>query len=142
MVRNCKTTQEAIAILNTYGNGRQSPEQLKAIIEQSLDSDKAEDIQIIDIRGQTAIADYMVVASGTSSRQVGALAEKLQERLKALGVKDIRIEGKDQCNWVIVDAGDIIVHLFRPEVREFYNIEKMWQTPLAGRKPTGSLNAV
>ena len=69
----------------------------------------------------------MIVASGTSSRQVGALADKLQERLKALGVSQIHVEGKDQCNWVIVDAGDIIVHLFRPEVREFYNIEKMWQ---------------
>lgn len=68
----------------------------------------------------------MIVASGTSSRQVAALAEKLQERLKGLGVKDVRIEGKDQCNWVILDAGDVIVHLFRPEVREFYNIEKMW----------------
>ena len=69
----------------------------------------------------------MIVASGTSSRQVGALADKLQKRLKALGVSDIRIEGKDLCNWVILDAGDVIVHLFRPEVREFYNIEKMWQ---------------
>lgn len=97
------------------------------MIEESLDADKAEDIITIDLKGQTAIADYMVVASGTSSRQVSALAEKLQDRLKALGVRDIRIEGKDQCNWVIVDAGDIVVHLFRPEVREFYNIEKMWQ---------------
>lgn len=72
----------------------------------------------------------MIVASGTSSRQVGALADKLQERLKALGVSHVQMEGKDQCNWVIVDAGDIIVHLFRPEVREFYNIEKMWQPHL------------
>lgn len=69
----------------------------------------------------------MIVATGTSSRQVGALAEKLCERLKAVGVHDIRIEGKEHCNWVIVDAGDIVVHLFRPEVRAFYNIEKMWQ---------------
>ncbi len=71
----------------------------------------------------------MVVASGTSSRQVGALAEKLSERLKAVGVKDIRLEGMDQKNWVILDAGDVIVHIFRPEVRHFYNIEKMWHGP-------------
>ncbi len=122
------TTKEATAILKTYSSGSYSPEQLKEIAEQSLDADKAEDITIIDLKGQTAIADYMIVASGTSSRQVGALADKLQQRLKAIGVSDIRVEGKDQCNWVILDAGDIIVHLFRPEVREFYNIEKMWQT--------------
>ena len=101
---------------------------MKALIEQSLDADKAVNIQTIDLKEQTAIADYMIVASGTSSRQVAALAEKLQERLKSLGMSNIHIEGKDQCNWVILDAGDIIVHLFRPEVREFYNIEKMWQS--------------
>lgn len=98
----------------------------------SLDADKAEDIVAINLQGQSALADYMVVASGRSSRQVGALADKLQERLKSLGYKDVRMEGKEQCNWVIVDAGDIIVHLFKPEVREFYNIEKMWQSPAMG----------
>lgn len=103
---------------------------MKAVIEESLDADKAIDMTTIDLKGQTAIADYMIVASGTSSRQVAAMAEKLQVRLKGLGLSDVRIEGKDQCNWVIVDAGDIIVHLFRPEVREFYNIEKMWQMNL------------
>jgi len=103
-----------------------------------LDADKAEDIKTIDLRGQTPIADYMIVASGTSSRQVAAMAEKLQERLKGMGVRDIRIEGKDQCNWVILDAGDIIVHLFRPEVREFYNIEKMWQSAAPVSDYTGA----
>ncbi len=68
----------------------------------------------------------MVIATGRSSRQVAALAEKLSVRLKALGYKDILIEGTDQCNWVVVDVGDAVIHLFRPEVREFYNIEKMW----------------
>lgn len=97
------------------------------MIEDSLDLDKAQDIKTIDLRGQTSIADYMIVASGTSTRQVGALAEKLRDRLKGKGLEDIRIEGLDQCNWVILDAGDVIVHLFRPEVRDFYNIEKMWQ---------------
>ncbi len=71
----------------------------------------------------------MVVASGRSSRQVGALAEKLRDRLKATGHNHIRTEGMEQCNWVILDAGDVIVHLFRPEVRDFYKIEKMWSTP-------------
>lgn len=71
----------------------------------------------------------MIVASGRSSRQVGALAEKLRDRLKGCGLTDVRLEGMENCNWVVVDAGDIIVHLFKPEVREFYNIEKMWNTP-------------
>jgi ribosome-associated protein len=102
---------------------------LKTLVEQSLDADKAEDIEIIDLRDKTALADYMVVASGRSSRQVAALAEKLLDRLKSVGVENIRIEGKDQSNWVVVDAGDIIIHLFRPEVRGFYNIEKMWSMP-------------
>lgn len=75
---------------------------------------------------ESAIADYMIVASGTSSRHVAAIAEKLKDRLAARGVSNIRIEGLTQSDWVVLDAGDIIVHLFRPEVREFYNIEKMW----------------
>lgn len=99
---------------------------MKALILESLDSDKAEDIDTIDLRGQTALADYMIIASGRSSRQVTALAEKLQERLKVAGYGDTRVEGKEQANWVVVDAGDIIIHLFRPEVRAFYNIEGMW----------------
>ncbi len=91
-----------------------------------MDADKAEDILTIDLKDQTAIADYMIIASGTSSRHVAALAEKLKDRMSARGVKNIRIEGTAQADWVAIDAGDVIVHLFRPEVREFYNIEKMW----------------
>lgn len=106
-----------------------------------MDADKAEDIVSIDLQGQTALADYMIVASGTSSRQINALADKLQDRLKSLGHKNINIEGKEQCNWVIVDAGDIIVHLFKPEVREFYNIEKMWQPHLATETDPSQLRA-
>lgn len=115
-----------MTILDSYSRGTKTPEQLKSLIVKSLDSDKAENISTIDLRGQTAIADYMIVASGRSARQVGALAEKIRDRLKASGASDVHIEGLEHCNWVIVDAGDIIVHLFRPEVREFYNIEKMW----------------
>lgn len=77
---------------------------------------------------QAGLADYMIVASGTSSRHVAALAEKLKDRLEARGVKGIRMEGLQQADWVAIDAGDILVHVFRPEVREFYNIEKMWTT--------------
>lgn len=121
--------QEAQAILNIVGHSKtdRSPETLKSIIEQSLDADKAEQIETIDLRGQTDFADFMIVASGTSTRHVGALAEKIQERLKARGYSDIRAEGLVDCNWVVVDAGDVVVHIFRPEVREYYNIEKMWR---------------
>lgn len=99
---------------------------MKALIEQSLDADKAADIVTIDLDEQTGLADYMIVASGTSSRHVHALADKLKHRLEMQGVKNLRIEGAAQSDWIVIDAGDIIVHLFRPEVREFYNIEKMW----------------
>jgi ribosome-associated protein len=115
---------------------------LKALIEQSLDADKAQDIETIDLRGQSAIADFMVVATGTSTRQVGALAEKLAERLKTLGMNDVRIEGRELCNWVIVDAGDVIVHIFRPEVRAYYNIEKMWRAPPGNERPAVGSHAV
>lgn len=102
------------------------PHTIKALIEQSLDADKALDIITIDLDDQSALADYMIVASGTSSRHVDALAKKVKEKLERNGVKGIKIEGLSQADWVAIDAGDVIVHLFRPEVREFYNIEKMW----------------
>ena len=91
-----------------------------------MDSDKAEDVITIDLSGSSALADYMIIASGTSSRHVHALADKLKERLNDRGVKNIRTEGLAQSDWVVMDIGDVIVHIFRPEVREFYNIEKMW----------------
>lgn len=108
---------------------------LKDLVVKSLDDDKASDIDVININSQTAlhdsaIADYIIVASGTSSTQVIRMAEKLKDRLSARGVKDIRIEGASQGDWVVLDIGDIVVHLFRPEVREFYNIEKMWKLPV------------
>ncbi|MFD2173101.1 ribosome silencing factor [Rhodobacter lacus] len=92
----------------------------------SLDDDKAEDIVTIDLRGRSSIADHMVICSGRSSRQVGAIAEKLVERLKEEFGRNCKIEGKDQGDWVLIDASDVIVHVFRPEVREFYQLEKMW----------------
>lgn len=98
----------------------------------SLEDDKAEDIVDIDLRGRSSIADHMVICSGRSSRQVGAIAEKLVERLKEEFGRICKIEGKDQGDWVLIDASDVIVHVFRPEVREFYQLEKMWM-PAGGR---------
>jgi ribosome-associated protein len=94
----------------------------------SLDSAKAEDIVTIDLQGRTSIGDYMVIASGRSNRHVGAIADQLTEALKEAGGRTARVEGMPQCDWVLVDIGDIVVHIFRPEVRDFYNLEKMWQS--------------
>ena len=99
---------------------------LVELVQASLDDDKAEDFVAIDLAEKSSIADYMVIATGRSQRQVGAMADHLREKLKARGVKGISIEGQQRCDWVLIDAGDVIVHLFRPEVRAFYNLEKMW----------------
>lgn len=112
--------------------GEPDSETLLARIVSSLDDDKAEDIVQIDLRGKTTIADYMVIASGRSTRQVSAMSEKLVERLKQDFGRVARVEGKDAGDWVLIDAGDVIVHVFRPEVREFYQLEKMWQPTGAG----------
>jgi len=101
-------------------------EELLARVLSSLEEDKAEDILHIDLRGKSAMGDYMVVASGRSTRQVAALAEKLLDRLKQEMGRIGRVEGKETGDWVLIDTGDVIVHIFRPEVREFYQLEKMW----------------
>ncbi len=106
-------------------------ETLLAAVLSSLNDDKAEDIVQIDLRGKTAIGDYMVICSGRSSRQVAAISEKLVERLKAQFGRTARIEGKNTGDWVLIDTGDVIVHVFRPEVRDFYQLEKMWQPTAA-----------
>lgn len=93
-----------------------------------LDDAKAEEIVTIDIKGKSSIGDYMVVATGRTDRHVGAIADQVREKLKESGVTGVRMEGQENCDWVVVDAGDIIIHVFRPEVREFYNIERMWQS--------------
>jgi len=100
------------------------------LIETSLDDDQAERIVRIDLKGKTEMADYMLVASGRSSRHVAAIADHIVEKLKAAGHGRAKVEGMPICDWVLVDAGDIIVHVFRPEVREFYNLEKMWAVDL------------
>lgn len=100
---------------------------LKSLIESALDADKAIDIETIDLHDQTSLADYMIIASGRSSLQIVSTARKLAERLKAHGLEDVHVEGATQGDWVIVDAGDVIVHLFRPEIRVFYDLERMWR---------------
>jgi ribosome-associated protein len=96
------------------------------LITTSLDDDKAENILTIPLRGKSAMADYMVVASGASSRQVTAMAEHLEFKLKQEKVDILGLEGLRQADWVLLDANDVIVHIFRPEVREFYGLERMW----------------
>jgi ribosome-associated protein len=95
----------------------------------SLDDSKAEDIVSIDIQGKSSIADHMVIASGRSHRHVAAVADNLLKALKEAGLGNARVEGLSGADWVLIDAGDVVVHIFRPEVREFYNLEKMWQAP-------------
>ena len=92
----------------------------------SLDDDQAQEVVTIPLEGKSSIADHMIVASGRSSRQVTAIAQKLAERIKHAGYGSPKIEGLPAADWVVVDAGDVIVHLFRPEVRSFYNLERMW----------------
>jgi len=103
-----------------------SSETLLASILASLDDDKAEEVVKIDLRGRSDMADYMVICSGRSSRQVAAISEKLMDRLKHDFGRLSRVEGKETGDWVLIDAGDVIVHVFRPEVRAFYQLEKMW----------------
>jgi ribosome-associated protein len=105
------------------------------LVLASLDDMKAEDTVTIDLSGKTTIADAMVVASGRSHRHVGSIADRVLEDLAKSGVPDARVEGMPHCDWVLIDAGDVIVHVFRPEVRAFYNLEKMWASaPVQGRR--------
>ncbi|NBP48297.1 MAG: ribosome silencing factor [Alphaproteobacteria bacterium] len=101
-------------------------DQILSLITSSLDDDKAENILTIPLQGKSAMADYMVVASGASSRQVAAMAEHLEFKLKQQKVDILGLEGLRQADWVLLDANDVIVHIFRPEVREFYGLERMW----------------
>ena len=99
---------------------------LENAILAKLDDDKAQDIVLIDLRGKSPMSDAMIVASGRSHRHVGALADHLQRLMKEMGLGRVKVSGLPHCDWVLLDAGDVIVHLFRPEVRSFYNIEKIW----------------
>src|SRR5690554_5201712 len=124
---NRATGAEGAAALSA-AETRSAPEG-RALIEMvmdSLDQDKAEDVVLIELAGKSSMADAMVIASGRSTRQVGAIADNLARRLKEAGAGRVAVEGRNVADWILVDAGDIIVHLFRPEIRSFYNLEKMW----------------
>jgi ribosome-associated protein len=99
---------------------------LQDLILARLDDDQAQDVVLIDLKDKSSVADYMIVASGRSHRHVGAIADHLLRALKEVGSGKARVEGMPHCDWVLIDAGDVIVHLFRPEVRQFYNLEKIW----------------
>ena len=96
------------------------------LVEKSLDDDKAQNVVVIDLTGKSSLTDFMVIATGTSTRHVAAMAEHLRERIEAKGFATPPVEGLGQSDWVLIDAGDVVVHLFRAEVRRFYNLEKMW----------------
>ena len=108
--------------------------EIKKNIEKILDNNKAQSIISIDLKNKSYIADYMIIASGTSSRHLQSLSEILVDELKVLGINDCRIEGKDSSDWKLVDAHDVIVHIFHPEKREFYNLEKMWSQEIPKEK--------
>ncbi len=112
-----------------------SADELLSLVLKSLDDDQAQDIVSIPLAGKSSVADHIVIAAGRSSRQVTAIAQKLAERIKAETGRNSRIEGLPVADWVLIDAGDVIVHIFRPEVRSFYNLERMWgfvDTAVAG----------
>jgi ribosome-associated protein len=110
----------------TVSGGRPDAAETLRIVLARLEETKAEDAVTIDLRGKTSIGDFMVVASGRSNRHVSAVADHLLKDLGEAGVPGVRVEGMPHCDWVLIDAGDVIVHIFRPEVRAFYNLEKMW----------------
>jgi ribosome-associated protein len=113
---------------------RPDAEETLRLVLARLDDMKAEDTLTIDLRGKTSIGDYMVVSCGRSHRHVGAVADHVVKDLDAAGIPGIRVEGLPHCDWVLIDAGDVIVHIFRPEVRAFYNLEKMWMPGRASRR--------
>jgi ribosome-associated protein len=108
------------AVADMHSNG------LHDLVMSQLDDDQAQEIVSIPLAGKSSIADHMVIASGRSTRQVAAMAQKLAERIKQSGFGSVRLEGLPAADWVVIDAGDVVVHLFRPEVRSFYNLERMW----------------
>jgi ribosome-associated protein len=118
---------------DTISKVRPDAEEILRLVLTRVDDMKAEDTVTIDLTGKTSIADAMVVTSARSNRQVGAIADRLLEDLAKAGVPNLRVEGMPHCDWVLIDAGDVIIHVFRPEVRAFYNLEKMW----ASARPRG-----
>ena len=111
---------------NASHKGKDAAGDLHALVLESLDEDQAQDVVTIPLGGKSSIADFMVIGSGRSTRQVAAIATKLAERVKKAGLGNPRVEGLPAADWVLIDAGDVVVHLFRPEVRSFYNLGRMW----------------
>lgn len=109
------------------------PQDLRDLAVAVLEDAKAQDIQVIDLSERSSFADYMVIASGTSSRQVKAAADRLVQRVKSLGIQPLGVEGADDADWVLVDLADVIVHVMQPQTRAFYNLEKLWAAPPATR---------
>ena len=103
---------------------------LKNAVQKTLSDNKAKEIVAIDLKNKSSIADYMVIASGQSTRQVGAMTDHLLEMFRKNGLRGAKVEGRSRSDWVLVDSGDIVIHLFRPEVREFYKLEKLWSHDL------------
>jgi ribosome-associated protein len=124
-----KTSTQATALM-----AQPDADKTLNMILSRLDDMKAEETVTIDLRGKSAFSDYMIVTSGRVNRHVGAIAENVAKGLKETGIKSIHIEGLPNCDWVLIDSGDVIVHVFRPEVREFYNLERLWtQSPTAAK---------
>ena len=117
---------ELTGTTDTPAGDTSASDALLSDILTSLDDDKAEDVVTVDLRGKSEMADYMVICSGRSSRQVSSISEKLVDRIKQVHGRVSKVEGKDAGDWVLIDTGDVIVHVFRPEVRDFYQLEKMW----------------
>ena len=126
-----------VSVTNMPTTASTDDKALHALVMHSLDEDQAQDVVSIPLEGKSTIADHMVIASGRSTRQVAAIATHLAERLKKEGHGSPRIEGLPAADWVLIDAGDVVVHLFRPEVRSFYNLERMWGVGEEGTVATG-----
>ncbi len=123
------TTNRTVG-MTSDASGGEDADALRTAILEALEDAKCEEIVTIDLAGKTAIADYMIVASGRSARQVNAAAERVVESLKRMGTPALSVVGREQGDWVLIDARDVIAHIFRPEIRAFYNLEKMWAADL------------
>lgn len=129
----------ASAVPDSHAAIPTEPGSLHALVIDQLDEDQAQEVVSIPLAGKSSIADHMVIASGRSTRQVAAIAQKLAERIKQAGFGPVRLEGLPAADWVVLDAGDVVVHLFRPEVRSFYNLERMWAFGDAPPAPAAGL---
>ena len=144
---DCRRNGRNVVIVDTGGKEKQpivryksappSPAQLLDTVTASLDGDKALASDVIFLAGKTDFADYMVIATGTSQRHIATMAEHLRENLKAKGLSSVPIEGLGNCDWVLIDAGDVVINLFRPEVRQFYELEKIWSDPAPETEAAG-----